>query len=292
MTRPSSPRVALITSAAYADLTPEDRLLAQALTEIGVRAVIRCWDDPEERWEDYDALVVRSCWDYHLRAEEFSAWLDVLEHRRARLFNPLPTVRWNMRKTYLQDLVRAGIDVVPTAWVERGDERTLTDLLAVHGWREAVVKPTISATAFETWRTGPEPTTADEHRFLRLVRQRDMMIQPYLGQIETGGELSLVFLDGIFSHAVRKMPRPGDFRVQMEFGGTEEAVELSDRLIRQAARVAAETPARCLYARVDGCTLGERFVLMELEAIEPTLFLGHHPRAVARFAEAIRGACE
>jgi hypothetical protein len=279
--------VALVTCAAYADLTPDDQFLVGALAEIGVRGVARCWDTPAEPWEGYDAVVIRSCWDYHYRVEEFSAWLDDLERRAVRVFNPIPTLRWNIRKNYLQDLASDGIDVVPTAWVARGCDRPLADLMIDHGWRDVVVKPTISATAFETWRVRLEPTAADEARFARLVSRCDMMMQPYLAHIESEGELSLVFLGGSFSHAVRKRPRLGEFRVQAEFGGTDELAEPGDSLISQAARVAARTPTPCLYVRVDGCAVQGRLVLMELEAFEPTLFLHHHPDAARRLAEAI-----
>jgi glutathione synthase/RimK-type ligase-like ATP-grasp enzyme len=203
------------------------------------------------------------------------------------LFNPVATVRWNARKTYLRDLAGAEIPVVPTAWVAAGDATGLEAILSAHGWRRAVVKPTISATAFETWRTGPTITTAEEHRFARVARERDLMIQPYLEQIETEGELSFVFLGERFSHAVVKRPAAGDFRVQSDFGGTVGVVRPAVALIQQATRALAAVPAPCLYARVDGCLVNGQLVLMELEAIEPVLFFRDVPWAAARFVEAL-----
>lgn len=255
---------------------------------MGVYPVARSWDDGAEAWEAHSAVVLRSCWDYHHRTDEFLRWLDDLERRAAHVLNPIPTIRWNATKTYLRDLADAGIGVVPTAVIEMGTEANLHGVMRERGWREAVVKPTVSATAFETWRVGPSPTSDDEARFARLLRERGMMIQPYVANIEQDGELSLMFLDGQFSHAVRKRPRAGDFRVQAEFGGTVETAEPQDDLVVEAERVLARTPTPCLYARVDGCVVDGRFLLMELEVIEPSLFFQYDPGSADRLADAIR----
>lgn len=288
MTRPNGAAVALVTCAAHPDLSPDDRVVAQALSAAGMRPVAERWDAPAGDWEDYQAVVIRSCWDYHHRPGEFQAWVNEMETRAVPLLNPAPTVRWNLRKTYLRDLADAGAEVAPTEWVPAGSRRTLRSVLADRGWERVVVKPTISATAFLTWRAGPAITDEDERRFASQAGERDVMIQPYLAEIEADGELSLVFLGGQFSHAVRKRPAAGDFRVQSDFGGTVEPVEPSARLVEQAARVAALTPTACLYARVDGCVVGGRLLLMELEVVEPGLFFRQAPAAADRFVQALR----
>jgi len=285
-----SPTVALVTCAAHPDLSPDDRLLRGALAASGFRPVARSWDAAGEEWERYDAVVIRSCWDYHHRADEFVAWLDSLERRGARVFNPVPTMRWNARKTYLRDLSAAGVPVLPTAWVAQGEGTGLGEILRDRGWQVVVVKPTISATAFETWRVGPTLNLEDERRFAELVGRREVMIQPYLASIEDAGELSFIFLGGRFSHAVRKRPRPGDFRVQADFGGRVEPVRPSDHLIAQAASTLAAAPVACLYARVDACEVGGDLTLMELELIEPALFFREDPGACGRFIDALREA--
>jgi glutathione synthase/RimK-type ligase-like ATP-grasp enzyme len=260
------------------------------LTSLAMQPGARSWDAPGEPWEAYDAVVLRSSWDYHLRTQEFLAWLDDLERRAACVFNPVPTLRWNATKTYLADLSAAGIPVVPTVWIDAGAGTKLGEVIEDRGWPEAVVKPTISATAYETWRVAGGPTWDDVARFARLLGLRSMMVQRYLPSIEVDGELSLVFLGGRYSHAVRKRPLPGDFRVQHEFGGTIEAATASGRLVEVAARALAETPDSCLYARVDGCVEDDRFLLMELEVVEPSLFFHYDAGSARRLADAIHRA--
>jgi glutathione synthase/RimK-type ligase-like ATP-grasp enzyme len=176
--------------------------------------------------------------------------------------------------------------VVPTAWVERREEGSLASLAGARGWRRVVVKPSVSATAFETWRTGSEVTADDERRFRRLTGERPALVQPYLPEIE-GGELSLVFLGGAYSHAVLKRPRPGDFRVQTDFGGTVEPVRPEAHVVDAALRVLRAAPADTLYARVDLCLVEGRVQLMELELLEPALFFATEPAAPARFVAAL-----
>jgi glutathione synthase/RimK-type ligase-like ATP-grasp enzyme len=281
----NEPPVALVTCEQYPDLSADDRVLAQALAARGYRAVAQRWDAPDRPWEEHRALVIRSCWDYHRRPAEFLAWLEEIERRPVRVFNPVATMRWNARKTYLRQLAESGIPVVPTAWVDDATA-SLEQVMRTRGWHSAVVKPTVSATAFETWRVGPLVTPEDEHRFEMLRRQREVMVQPFLEQIERDGELSLVFLGGRFSHAVVKRPGPGDFRVQADFGGTAEPVQPSRELIAQAERVLSAAPAPCLYARIDGCVVEGSLQLMELEVIEPSLFFLSDAGAASRFVAA------
>jgi glutathione synthase/RimK-type ligase-like ATP-grasp enzyme len=278
--------VALVTCAAHPDLSADDRLLLPALRAAGFEPLARRWDEPAEPWARHAAVVVRSCWDYHHRPEEFHAWLDRLERVRARVFNPVPILRWNADKRYLRDLEAAGIEVVPTAWVDQPNDGSLAELADARGWRRVVVKPSVSATAFETWRTGHRVTADDEHRFRRLTGKRPALVQPYLPEIE-GGELSLVFLGGRYSHAVLKRPRPGDFRVQTDFGGTVEPARPDPQVVEAAARALRAAPGATLYARVDLCLVAGQVQLMELELLEPTLFFAGEPAAPGRFAESL-----
>ena len=278
--------VALVTCAAHPHLSADDRLLLPVLAEAGFAPVASLWDDPAEPWARHAAVVVRSCWDYHHRPREFHAWLDRLTAEGARVFNPVPLLRWNADKRYLRDLADAGIEVIPTAWVAERDEASLADLAGARGWRHVVVKPSVSATAFETWRAGPIVTGEDEERFRRLTGERPALVQPYLPDIERG-EMSLVFLGGQYSHAVLKRPRAGDFRVQTDFGGTVEPIRPEEHVVAAASRVLAAAPGPTLYARVDLCLVGGRAQLMELELLEPALFFAHEPGAAARFVDAL-----
>jgi glutathione synthase/RimK-type ligase-like ATP-grasp enzyme len=235
----------------------------------------------------YEAVVVRSCWDYHLHPSTFSAWLAALEQLQVPLWNPAPILRWNLHKTYLRDLHIQGVAIPPTCWLERGDQAELGTILADHGWEEAVIKPAISATAYQTWRTTHKQGNHDQPQFAARLQYADMLVQQFMEPVVTDGEWSLVFFQKQYSHAVLKKAQAGDFRVQDDFGGTVEVVSPGIALIEQAQQIVDYVAGPLLFARVDGIERDGQFVLMELELIEPFLFLNSDPQAVERFARAI-----
>lgn len=289
---PVNASIALVTCAEHPDLTADDRLLLPALERRGCRAVPALWDDPRQRWQEYDAVVLRSTWDYHHRLDEFLDWLDRLEDAGSRTFNGLATLRWNVSKSYLRDLEAARIPVAPTVWVPRGSAATLRELMEAVQSDALVVKPNVSASAFETWRFDRARAKENEARFARLIAERDLLIQPFLPVIETEGELSFVFLAGTFSHAVRKRAKPGDFRVQEEHGGTAEREAVAPELVRQAARALGAAPGPVLYARIDGVVVEGKLVVTELELVEPMLYFAWDGSAATRLAAGIAQALE
>ena len=267
-------KIALVTSADYPHLSDDDRPLIPAFAARGATAEPARWDDPAVRWAEYDLSILRSCWDYHLRAAEFRAWLQQLEDARVRVLNPPSLVRWNMDKRYLAGLREKGMAIPRTVWLDRGEDIRLAEVLAGAAITQAVVKPAISASATDTWRL--HAADADEHEpaFRALLHRGDVMVQEFVNEVVSDGELSVVFIAGAFSHAVRKRPAAGDFRVQEHHGGTAKVVTPAPEILAQAGRIAALLPAPWLYARIDGVIVGETFTLMELECIEPTLYLG------------------
>jgi len=282
-------RIALATYAKLPTLNDDDRLLVPALAALGVTAVPAVWDSSDVCWDELQGVLIRSSWDYHLRAPEFLAWIARLERAGVTVWNPGDLLRWNHHKRYLRDLAAGGgVATVPTRWLARGDEVDLPTLLADAGWREAVVKPAVSASAFGTWRTSTASASGDQARLDQMLSAGDVMVQPLLPEVSDAGEWSLLFLGRRFSHAVLKRPAPGDYRVQWEFGGSAVSAAPADHLIADAARVIAAVPGDPLYARVDGVEREGRLVLMELELIEPHLFLGWDARAAGRLARAIR----
>ncbi len=231
-------------------------------------------------------MVIRSTWDYHHRAAEFLGWIARLEASGVRVWNPAPLVRWNLDKHYLVELENRGVPVVPTVTLMRGSPTALLDLLESAGWDQAVVKPAVSASAYETWRTSRASAAGDVGRFGALVAAGDVLLQPYVAAVEQG-EWSLCFFGGRYSHAVLKRPRQGDFRVQLELGGEVLVAAPEPAVVAQAETIVALLPPPWLYARVDGCVVNGALVLMELELIEPTLFFHADPGAPTRFAEAL-----
>jgi hypothetical protein len=283
-------RVALATYRDLPQLNDDDRLLQSALAALGIDAAPAVWDSAAERWGDYQIVLVRSCWDYHRRLDEFLAWLAVLERSGTAVWNPAPLLRWNSHKRYLRDLSARGVPIVPTRWLGRGERVRLADLLAELGWRDAVVKPAVSASASGTWRTTPATAVYDQARLEALLAAGDVLVQPLVAAVAAPGEWSLVFLGGHFSHAVLKRPAAGDYRVQWEFGGSAESAIPGAHLVADAERALAAAPGGALYARVDGVEQGGRLVLMELELIEPHLFLAWSAPAASRLAAAVRAA--
>jgi glutathione synthase/RimK-type ligase-like ATP-grasp enzyme len=282
-----APFVALATYAGAPDLAPDDRLLAAALERLGVRAAPAVWSNPAIDWRLFDAVVIRSCWDYHRRHGEFVSWLDDLDASRCRVWNPTAMVRWNSHKRYLADLADRGIATVPTRLVERDSSVSAADVAREEGWARFVVKPAVSASAHETRAFATPLAAHDESVIQRVVTSGDVLVQPFVDEITTDGELSLLFFDGEFSHAAIKRTRDGDFRVQSEHGGTVAPVDVAPAIVaaaRESLDVLDEVP---LYARADGIGDGESFRLMELELIEPNVFLAASPGSADRFARAI-----
>jgi hypothetical protein len=279
-------RLAFVTWSGLPLLADDDRLAAAELRARGATVQAVAWDDSRVAWEEFDGVILRSCWNYHLQETEFSAWLTGLERSNVTLWNPVPLVRWNMRKEYLRALAEDGVRVVPTRWIPRGEGADLGAILEEEGWREAVVKPTVSASAHETWRTSHPVRREDDLRFRSAAARAPLMVQPFVDQLVTEGEWSLCFVGGIYSHAVRKVPLAGDFRVQPQYGGRTVAADPPFAIVREATAILGRLSHPWLYGRVDGCIVDGELWLMELELLEPSLFLDRAPGAPARFAEA------
>ena len=280
-------RIAFATSPELPELDADDRLALEPLGRRGVEVVPAVWSDPAVDWGAFELVVVRSCWDYHLEPEAFRAWIERLADAGLPVQNPPPVLRWNLDKHYLRELEEAGVPIAPTVWLPRGAAADLRAILAERGWSEAVVKPAVSLSAHGTWRTRRGSAAADQGRLERALAGGAMLVQRFLGEIVSEGEWSLTFLRGRFRHGVLKRPAAGDFRVQHEHGGERLAREPEPALVRQARAVLERVEAACLYARVDGVRIEGRLVLMELELIDPQLYLAQDPGAPERFAAAI-----
>ncbi len=280
-------RIALATYAGAPDLAPDDRSLVPALAALGIEGVPAQWADPAVRWGDFDAVMIRSCWDYHLRVGDFLGWLDRLEATGRPVWNSPGLVRWNADKRYLIDLASHGIATVPTIVIPRGAGETVGSSVAERGWPRFVLKPAVSASGYETHLLRMPLSDDARATIARVTTRADALVQPYVEDVARNGELSFTFIDGAFSHAAVKRAAAGEFRVQTEHGGSVDAVSATAAVVREAARVLEVLPERPLYARVDGVVSGASFLLMELELIEPNLFLEHSDGGADRLAAAI-----
>ena len=284
-------RIALVTASGGPAWKGEvDLPLVAALAGRDVEVVRPAWDDAAVPWEGFDAAVIRTTWDYASRRDEFLGWAE-RAGEATRLWNPPEVIRWNTHKSYLMELEERGAPVVPTAWLGRGDQIDLAALLATRGWERAVVKPAVGAGAEGLVRVDP-----DEDRELRsaqaamerLLAAGDVLVQPYLASVEARGELSVVLVEGRPTHAVRKTPAPGEYRVQSQFGGRYELEPIDDDLTALATWVVEATGNDLLQARVD---LLEDEVgtpqLVELELTEPDLYLTAAPFGADELASAV-----
>jgi hypothetical protein len=201
------PTIALVTYRDLPQLTSEDQLVYSFLQTLGVETQAVVWDAPDVAWDSYHAVVVRSCWDYHLYPSRFIRWLRHLEQLQVPLWNPALIIRWNLHKTYLRHLQTQGVVIPPTCWLKRDTKAELATILADHGWDEAVIKPAISATAYHTWRTSREQARQDQERFAALLQHADVLVQQFMDPVVTAGEWSFVFFQKQYSHAVLKKRR-------------------------------------------------------------------------------------
>ena len=284
------PSIGLVTCAQHPALFGDEQALLGRLDEAGADARPLTWSDPTVEWQRFDAVVLRSTWDYFERIAEFRAWLDGIERSGARLFNPVPLVRWNFDKRYLAELEQRGVRIVPTCFVAPGEAVDLADCLRARDWREAVIKPAISGAAFRTHRFAAADAAALQPELDGIVASGGALVQPFMPAIVSEGEWSLVFFDGRLSHAVLKTPAAEDFRVQTQFGGQFRRVEPPPAMVRQATAIVGQLPVAPLYARIDGLRQGDELQLMEVEVIEPYLYFPAAPEAVATYVAAVMAA--
>lgn len=279
-------QVAFLTLAERGDFVIDDDLAIAPLAERGIAVETIPWNEPGVDWASYALVVVRSTWDYQHYANEFLATLEQIEST-TRLCNSAAIARWNMKKTYLRELAGMGVPTVPTIWrdgLARGGLLTLFDEI---GSDEAVIKPVMSGNAEGAWRLDRQRAKDLAGVLEAYFHGRPLMMQAFEQAIAAEGEFSLIYLGGAYSHAIVKVPRTGDFRVQEEHGSDVRAVSPEPALRVTSDAAMAAVGARLLYGRADLVRHGEEFRVMELELVEPALYLRMDPAAPARFADAI-----
>jgi glutathione synthase/RimK-type ligase-like ATP-grasp enzyme len=265
----------------------EDRILQDALAARGLASRRVSWSRADAPWGSFAAAVLRTTWDYFERIGEFLVWLERVAGQ-TRLLNPAPLVRWNVDKHYLRDLEARGVHTVPTVFLEQGNEVHLSTLLRVHGLSEAVIKPAVSGAARHTYRVDATNLDAHEPIWAERLRHEAMLLQPLQRDVLEHGEVTVVVIDGCATHALRKRAKPGDFRVQDDHGGTVHPHSPATEELELAERAMAACEPRPIYGRVDIVRDNDgRLAVMELEVVEPELWLRRQPTAAERLADAI-----
>jgi glutathione synthase/RimK-type ligase-like ATP-grasp enzyme len=277
-------RIALATCEELPRMLPGDQQLRAELTALGHEADTVIWNYPWAEWSDYDAVLIRTVWDYTEHIGDFLAWTRGIERHGIRLVNSADIVHWNHDKRYLLELERAGLPVIPTRWIERAPQSSLAELIQESGWPRAVLKPAVSASARRSWVIEPERADEFELHLADILRRCPAMLQPYLSEVESSGELSLIFYEGTLHHTVRKTPAAGDWRTQPEYGSRLERVTPPEAVAEIAGKAVQLVPGDPLYARVDVIEAATGPRIVELEVIEPHLFLDLAPGAAADLA--------
>lgn len=267
----------------------DDDLAVAPLADLGVAVEMVPWRADAD-WGAFEAVVIRSPWDYHHTPDDFLAALETIDASGTALLNGLPTVRWNLRKTYLRELEAAGVPTVPTVWRDRLEPGSVAALFDAVGADEMVVKPVVGANADGAFRIARGADRAAEVE--ATYADQPLMAQPFVQSVVDEGEFSVFAFNGAVSHTILKTPKPRDFRVQEEHGGIIAAVAPEPALLAAAQRVFdavdAATGERLLYARADLVRAPDgAFWTMEVELIEPSLYFRMDADAPARFARAL-----
>ncbi|NNE09957.1 MAG: hypothetical protein HKN20_15460 [Gemmatimonadetes bacterium] len=279
--------IALVTYRELPDWQEDEQLLAEELESRGHEVHATIWDDAEVEWRACDLVIIRSTWDYDARADEFLQWCERVA-RAAPLWNELAIIRWNTHKKYLRELASHGVPIVTSHYAARGSTLDLARFLEERGWDRAVLKRAVGAGARDSLRIRGAEDHADAQRvYDKLAREGDVIVQPFLETIATEGEISIICIDGEPSHALRKIPKPGDWRSQEEFDAHHTPHEITPAERRLCAKILGNVDGDLLYARVDLVMEDGEARLIELELIEPALYLQYGDGAVERFADAI-----
>lgn len=272
----------------YQNVYLEDGLLKKSLENIGLKTIILAWDNLKFDWKDTKYVIFRSTWDYFDRFEEFSNWLKKVSQKTI-LLNSAKIIRWNIDKHYLLDLSTKGIHTIPTQYIDKGSKNTLKNLLDQNNWKEAILKPCISAGAYRTFRVNLNNYEELESKFQQIIKEQDMMLQPFQQNIVKKGEISLVVINGQFTHAVLKKAKSGDYRVQDDYGGSVHPYTPTVAEIAFAEKTIAACLEKPIYARVDLVTDNDgKTALIELELIEPELWFRNNANAANSLAKAIK----
>ncbi|MDZ7773363.1 MAG: hypothetical protein U5K31_11590 [Balneolaceae bacterium] len=278
-----------------------DHLLYEPLRQRGWEVTEVPWRDPDPRWERFEAVVIRTPWDYQDDPGAFMEVLREIDASPARLENRLELVEWNISKRYLRDMERRGVPTVPTLWPCAGDRDLPAEADAgawrawIRGWAqeldtdELILKPLVSANADHTYRVrvSADPVVELPDGLRKSFAGLPFLVQPFVKNIISEGEYSLFYFGESYSHTILKTPKSGDFRVQEEHGGRLKLVQEPETALREAAERAMEfIRPQPLYSRIDFVRMEDgRFALMELELIEPSLYFNMDPASPERFAE-------
>ncbi|MEE1883803.1 ATP-grasp domain-containing protein [Pedobacter flavus] len=251
----------------------EESVLFNFLRDKGLQLTKVIWNDDRVDWKSFDLALLKSPWDYFEVIDTFYSWLTHLDEIKLPLLNPTDLVKWNADKHYLAEIADAGLPVIPTAYINKGTRLELETFFERFKTDQIIIKPCVSGGSFHTFKVTKENLEEIQNKVQLLLKTMDFMVQPFIPEVQIEGEWSLLFFNGKFSHCLLKKAKSGDFRVQHFLGGTIHPQQPSEAMLKSAKQYVDQFAKSSLYARVDGVMIDETFTLMELELIEPYMFL-------------------
>jgi len=270
------------------NLLLEDQLVSDALKNEGISVERKSWSDPDFDWSTTKFIIFRSTWDYFDRYDEFTVWLKNVS-TKTTLLNSAEIIHWNIDKHYLLDLKQKGIHICESYFIEKGTDTSLLELHDNLGWEKTVLKPCVSGAARHTYKLEKDTFNQHEMNFQELISNEAMMLQPFQENIMTKGEFSFVIINGKYSHAVLKIAKPGDFRVQDDFGGTVHVHQANEEQIQFSENAVKACKGKPMYARVDVIIDNDdKLAISEIELIEPELWFRNHQNAALILAKEIK----
>ena len=278
---------AILTMDNLDDFEAYDELILPHLNALGWQAGFISWRNKTVNWNDYQAVIIRSPWDYQDDAKSFLQVLKEIEASSAHLENSLAIVEWNIDKIYLRALEKFQVNTVPTLWCDNFDAQQLEGYFNYFDQQQLVIKPRISANADNTFWLKKDNYKNNTAVLAEAFANRQFMVQPFMQHILSEGEYSLFYFNGEYSHAILKSPKANDFRVQEEHGGQLKAIEPEILLVKHADKAMASLAnihQLPLYARLDFVRDKHGFALMEAELIEPSLYFNMDRHSAKRFA--------
>lgn len=286
-------KIAFITSEDDPNLSKDDQFAIEPLHKLGYQVSPLIWDNPLENAGVFDALIFRSCWNYHRKYSQFVHWVERLKRLDIPILNPVDISLWNLDKKYLIELEKKNILIPQTYLIHRTtqvDDDTIKSIQEKISTSHLVIKPTVSLNGHDTYLLPSQDDQAIIKTLKSLPVEHDILIQEFIPEIKSSGEISLIYFNNEFSHAIRKTPAPQEFRIHSEYGGSRVAFQPDSVLVQQGKKILETVGQTLLFARVDIIETQNGAVLIELEIIDPMLFLGYSSQAPQRFAEAIANA--
>lgn len=281
------PTIGCITCTEFANLYYDDQYLMPTFSQAGIQLVPVIWDQPID-YSKYDALIFRSAWDYHHKTTAFESWLNSLKQIDLPIFNPIEIIQENYNKYYLKKLQDQGFSIIPTLFFDEVHQIDLKKILSEHGWTKAVIKPTISMSAYHTYTFDRQNHQSLQQNLVNYYGNSSVMVQKFAEEIITEGEWSIVFFGKKYCMAALKKPKKGDFRVQGELGGTVQYLDPPIPIIIEAKAILDSYSSDILYARMDGIIHSGHFQLMEAELIDPELYFRAGEKGQLAFLKAIQ----